>query len=286
MINEKNFAAFILTHGRADNVKTYSTLRKHGYTGKIVIVIDDEDKQRDLYLKNFGEENVEVFCKKEEFLETDMYNNTERRDSIILARNVSFKIAKKRGIEYFIQLDDDYDQFSFTFDEDLEFKHSPVKDLDQMLNLMLDFYKAVPNLLSLAMAQGGDFVGGANGQHAKGVKLMRKCMNSIICSVHRPYRFVGLINEDVNTYCSLGNRGNLFFTFNFARLNQATTQSQEGGITDFYLDNGTYVKSFYTVMPCPSFVTVGMMGYKSRRLHHRIQWKNAVPKIVSEKWKK
>ena len=41
MIDE-DFAVFILTHGRADNVKTYKTLKRFGYTGKIYIIIDNE----------------------------------------------------------------------------------------------------------------------------------------------------------------------------------------------------------------------------------------------------
>ena len=36
---------------------------------------------------------------------------------------------------------------------------------------------------------------------------MRKAMNSFICSVDRPFQFVGRINEDVNTYVLLGSRG-------------------------------------------------------------------------------
>lgn len=39
----RNFAVFILSHGRAGNVKTYQTLINQGYTGNIYIVIDDED---------------------------------------------------------------------------------------------------------------------------------------------------------------------------------------------------------------------------------------------------
>ena len=39
-----DFAAFILTHGRAGSVITDKTLRKCGYTGPIVYVIDNEDK--------------------------------------------------------------------------------------------------------------------------------------------------------------------------------------------------------------------------------------------------
>ena len=47
MMRNKDFVAFILTHGRADNVITYNTLRNHGYTGRIVLIIDDEDTQRE-----------------------------------------------------------------------------------------------------------------------------------------------------------------------------------------------------------------------------------------------
>lgn len=41
-----DFCAFILTHGRPGKVLTYRTLRRAGYTGKIFIVVDDEDKTR------------------------------------------------------------------------------------------------------------------------------------------------------------------------------------------------------------------------------------------------
>ena len=49
-----NFAVFILTNGRPDNVITYKTLERCGYTGKTYIIIDDLDKTKDQYIKNFG----------------------------------------------------------------------------------------------------------------------------------------------------------------------------------------------------------------------------------------
>ena len=53
-----DFCAFILTHGRPDKVLTYRTLRRAGYTGKIFIVVDDEDKTRHQYMAEFGEQVV------------------------------------------------------------------------------------------------------------------------------------------------------------------------------------------------------------------------------------
>jgi hypothetical protein len=58
---ENNFAVFILTHGRPDNVKTYTTLRKCGYTGKVYFIVDNEDKHIEAYQKNYGIEYVKIF---------------------------------------------------------------------------------------------------------------------------------------------------------------------------------------------------------------------------------
>ena len=59
-----DFCAFILTHGRPDKVLTYRTLRRAGYTGKIFIVVDDEDKTRNQYMAEFGEQVLPVVLTK------------------------------------------------------------------------------------------------------------------------------------------------------------------------------------------------------------------------------
>jgi hypothetical protein len=64
------------------------------------------------------------------------------------------------------------------------------------------------------------------------------------------------------------------------------SQTNAGGMSDMYADTGTYVKSFYTVMCAPSCTKIAKMGVTNMRLHHLIQWKYAVPQIVSEEIKK
>lgn len=59
-----DFAVFILTHGRADNVATMGALKKGGYTGKWYMIIDNEDETVDQYHKNFGPEHVIMFDKQ------------------------------------------------------------------------------------------------------------------------------------------------------------------------------------------------------------------------------
>ena len=111
-------------------------------------------------------------------------------------------------------------------------------------------------------------------------------MNSFICSTEREFKFIGSINEDVNTYTSLASRGDLFLTLPFIGLEQSATQSQTGGMTDAYNSSGTYVKSFTTVLMQPSSVSVNMMGFTNNRLHHRVKWVNTTPMIINKKYKK
>ena len=115
---------------------------------------------------------------------------------------------------------------------------------------------------------------------------MRKCMNSFICSTEREFQFIGAMNEDVNTYTTLGSRGNLFGTIPLINLTQTATQSNKNGITDMYLRYGTYCKAFTTTMMHPSGVKVSMMNSNNPRIHHSIKWINTSPMILDEKYKK
>jgi hypothetical protein len=290
MSNEKNkFAAFILTHGRADNVITYEALRKHGYTGRICLLVDDEDSQVDDYKKRYGDQ-VHVFNKQDAIDMTDSGDNFGKRNSVVYARNYSFKVAEKLGLKYFLQLDDDYRQFGYTFDNDRNYirQNINIGNLDVVIDAMLDFY-IESGAITLAMSQGGDFIGGESSnlskQHAKG-KFSRKAMNAFFMCVDRPFKFMGRINEDVNAYTEIARRGGLFITAPRIRLEQGQTQANSGGLTDIYLDLGTYVKSFYSVMYAPSCVKISEMGVQSRRLHHRVKWKHVCPMIISDEHKK
>lgn len=101
-MRHNGFVAFILTHGRPDRVLTYEKLRKHGYTGKIYIVCDDEDKTLPEYRKRFGD--VLVFSKSEIAKTFDEGDNFGDRRAIIYARNACFELAQQIGATHFIEL--------------------------------------------------------------------------------------------------------------------------------------------------------------------------------------
>lgn len=280
-MNNKSFCAFILTHGRPNRVFTYNALKKAGYTGDIVIIIDNEDKNQKEYQENFKEQ-IYIFDKKEIATQIDEGDNFNDRRAIIYARNACFNIAKELGYEYFIQLDDDYTVFNHKINQQHQYIEKEILNLDKVFDAMVDYYKTIP-ACSIAMAQGGDFIGGKFGSWRK---PRRKCMNSFICSINRPFKFFGRINEDVNTYTNLGSRGGLFLTTTFIELKQKQTQSNMGGMTDLYFDSGTYVKSFYSVMYQPSSVKISAMHSTNARIHHKVKWKNTVPVILAPEYKK
>jgi hypothetical protein len=275
------FAVFILTHGRPDNVITIKTLKKCNYTGKMFLILDDEDKTVDRYIENFGREKVIVFRKKDVADACDEGNNFDERRTILMARNACFDIAKAKGVTHFLQLDDDYTAFDFRVIHKEKGLVKPTKLLDMILGKCLRFYED-SGAHSIAFAQGGDFIGAIDNGKAAYRFSRRKCMNTFFCSTLRPFKFIGAMNEDVNTYTSLGSRGCLFLTIPVFSITQKQSQQQSGGITEMYLRFGTFCKAFTTVMMMPGSTKVSMMRSKNPRIHHSINWKATVPCIIRE----
>lgn len=283
---KKDFVVFILTHGRVDNQYTYRSLCEQGYTGRCVFVLDNEDGQVEEYKRRYGADNCYVFDKLAMSKRIDEVFRGDRR-VIVYARNACFDAARDLGYKYFIELDDDYTSFVWRFDEECAYtpKTPKIKNLDVVFESMLRYYINTP-LTSLAMAQGGDFIGGSSNQMLRSIGTKRKAMNSFICSVDRPFEFKGRINEDVNAYTQLTSVGKIFLTIVQCNLQQKITQSNGGGMTDVYRDSGTYVKSFSSVIVFPSGVKVTLLNSHHKRIHHNVYWEHTAPKILQEKWRK
>lgn len=279
-----DFAAFILTHGRPDNVKTYQTLRKQGYTGKIYFILDNEDETLKQYEERYGRESIIVFDKELAAASVDTADQAEDKRAVVYARNQCFDIAAMLGLRYFLQLDDDYIRFDFRYDDNGSLRHQLANDLDAVFGCMIDFLNE-SGALTVAFAQGGDFIGGINNDFWK-KRLKRKAMNTFFCDVKKPFSFAGSINEDVNMYTTLGNRGELILSIADVSVEQPATQSKAGGLTDIYLSLGTYVKSFYSVIFSPQCVKVAEMGVHHKRMHHFVSWNNCTPMILNERLKR
>lgn len=288
---KRNLAVFILTHGRADNVMSYKTVRKCGWDGPIYLLVDNEDSQIDRYKELYGDEVI-VFNKTEYAKQVDACDNYDKRNSIVYARNYNFVVARELGITHFWQLDDDYNEFHWSADNEGNYlttmKQYKLKHLDKVLHAMAQFLDETP-VKSIAMAQGGDFIGGEGSQvHTKYTsgQFSRKAMNSFMFRADRPVTFRGRVNDDVNLYVEAGRRGDIFITHPRLRVQQPQTQQESGGCTDIYLALGTYIKSMYSLLVAPSCIRISMMGVAHRRIHHRVLWPYTAPRIIDEGYRK
>lgn len=276
----EDFAIFILTFGRPKKQHTYRRLMRDGYTGRIYFVCSDEDETLPVYLELYGDQVI-VFSKKDYEEAVDLGDNFTSRRTVLYARNACYDIAKKLGITYFAQMDDDYTTFSYKFDGKLRYKQVGCKRLDEIFKAVLTFYINTP-IDVFAFAQGGDFMGGSRSRMSKTIQLKRKAMNTMFCSVDRQVPYVARLNDDVTSYVIGGIRGRLFMQTNQFMIVQNMTQAKKGGMTEAYLELGTYLKSFYSIIFAPSCVKIFQLGRTEKRLHHHILWNNAVPKIIRE----
>lgn len=286
-MENNNYAVFILTNGRPDKIITYKTLRNQGYTGKIYLIIDDEDKTKDIYIKNYPKEII-IFSKKEYEDKFDIMDNFKDNKVIVYARNACYDIARKLKLKYFFEYEDDYENFGYRYIINKNIlKNKKIHNLDLIYQSMIKFINNTKSH-TIAFAQAGDYMTGASAfmQH----NFKRKAMNTFLFKVNDnkddDIKFIGRMNDDVNTYLSQGKIGKLFFQLKHICLQQLITQTNTGGNTESYKKYGTYVKSFYSIIAEPSCVKISMHGIKHKRIHHKIKWNNAVPVIIDEKYKK
>ena len=280
-----DFAMLIISHGRADDVATVPALEAAGYTGKWYIIVDDEDDQYEKYIENYGESHIIQFCKVDAMRNTrDAMDNFEVHGVPVYARNMLHSIAKDLGLTYFMEIEDDMVDFRYRYEDGDALRSVKLTKLDAIVDVFLEFLD-VSGAITVAFSEAGDLLGGKERIFWKS-QLNRKAMMCYFMRTDRPFQFTGTFNDDVNMYVQLGKVGNLIFTVAPIMVIPKLTQQNSGGITDAYNKYGTYVKSFYSVMLCPDCVYVKEMPTRYWRIHHAISWKNAIPKIVSSRFRK
>lgn len=273
-----DFCVFVISHGKPTN-DTYEQLSLLKCTYPIYIVIDDKDPKMDEYIQKYGEDRVCIFSKVEYAKKCDMFDNFDFDKVIIFARNACYDFAEKLGYKYFIELDDDYNEFAFRF-PGKKWIHMKRSSIDDVFTLYVNYYEQFEKIKILAFMQGADITGIING------RPLRKSMNTLICSTDRRVVFNGRINEDVNSYTRGNQLGDIFISFPHVTIHQRASQTGNG-MSKTYEKFGTYTKSFYSVIQCPSFVKISVLqSPSSYRIHHNINTRFGVAKILSSRYKK
>lgn len=272
-----DFGMFILSHGRAGNVLTFDTLRRCGYTGKIFIVIDDQDEQQEDYKKEYGD-CVIVFDKREWAEKTDTIKATCDLRSVVFARNACYEIAKQLNMRYFCEFDDDLEEIRIRYLSDNKLRGKRVEDFDSIVDCMISFMESDNRICSLSFGLDFDYIGGKNGQYQK--KLERMCFGFYFLRVDNPVPFIGITCEDMNAALKVCDSGNIMFrVFDIMAYSPERT-TNEGGNFSLYNSMTKYVRNFYPVIVCPS-------GIKIKPNHDIKKYSDYIfPMIIGGRWKK
>lgn len=279
----KNFAVFILSHGRALDVSTVKMLEEQHYLGDWYIVIDDEDDQANIYYEKYGDKVI-MFDKRAAAAETDTGDLDDDRRVGVFARNKIQDLAIERGYKYHLQLDDDFRGLQYRFVANGNIRSRKSKNIDNIFFSLVNYMDDCPQITWLSFSLSNYFLGGIDNKNWH-LQMIPKTMGSFLMRAEHPIKFSMRMNDDITTCAIEHHRGNLAYTIMCLQIDTPETQSQEGGMTDIYKDNGTYRKSFYSVMVGPSFAKIARESL-SHRIHHEIKFINCTPLLISDKWKK
>lgn len=267
---------YIISKGRPQ-CKTARTLERIGFPGEWFIVCGTNDETRGEYVKRWGE-RVLTFDFYEQLKATDTmdpFGFEGMASGACPVRNATRAISWERGELRHWQLDDDYTGFQ-AFDPRTG-RRPTIKDGAELFERME------------RIAEFGHECGLANvGFTPAGIAASRENVGNYsprVFNAHNmpsdPDRFVpwvGRMNDDLINAINVYRTGRgPEFSFNFVSMNMPATQSEKGGLSELYREEGTVRKTAYAVMAAPGAVT---LVERFGRYHHAVDWRLLVPKIV------
>lgn len=269
-----DFSIFILSHGRADSVKTYDTLIESGYTGDIRIVVDDLDEQLDDYIDRYGD-MVVVFDKRKIAESVDSMINTDELRSVVFARNYAEILAMQMGLKYYAQFDDDVTSLMYKWEDKGKLKSKPILNFDGVVDAITEFMDD-SDATTVTLCGTGSLIGGASGVYKNGIGWN---FNQTVFVRTGRLSFCGLGNEDINALVRFGGTGELMFEV-YRISHTCSERGNNGGLSEFYDDFGLYGKRYMSVIESPSACKLSSEGKVS------IIKNNAFPKILGGRFRK
>jgi hypothetical protein len=270
---------FIPSYHRAENLKTVNYFLKIGWESKnIHVFIDSEADDFIMYEKicNQKKVNLHVFDMNEARERYDyVHRPSHSRRSAGQARNMFYDFAKKMNIEFYMVQDDDTQNYQIK-KMGKYIRMANLNDIQNVFVAIKDFmYKRHIGLFGVS--QTGDFIGGTNR------KLLRnKVMNTTFVLTKYIYRGEkGVQDNDTSQFVNIMNEG--YFTGSIGDglvLQQTTSVTAKGGLTDLYKECKLLNKSLVTPIQFPSSIIAEKQSENGGRLHHRIKNKFIYPRLI------
>lgn len=272
---------FIPSYHRPDNVKSAKYLVGLGYPAdKIHIFLDSETDDKAEYEENVVKGlgcQLHVFDMDEARRRYDyVHRASKSRRSAGQARNMFMDFAKEHGIDFYLVMDDDTENYQVRpFGK--YFRCARVNDLVESFAAMRDFMLS-HHIGLFGFSQTGDIY--SNEFDPK--FLRRKVMNTTFVVPSLVYRGErGVQDDDTSLFAGVMNEG--YFTGSLASgivLIQTPSATAPGGLTDLYNECKLLNKSLVTPIQFPSAIWAEKQKMNGGRIHHRINYRFLFPKIL------
>ena len=280
-MTRNDFGVIIISHGRP-HCETIKTLHESGYTGKIFVVVDDEDKTLQEYLDLYGE-NVHVFHKFEWF---DVGDNMDSPRTVgVFARNECLKVAKEKGLTYYLEMDDDLKSLSYRYNDDGHLKGKKVKSFDLVIEAICDYFDNSA-IGCLGFGNANDYIGGV--EHFDGANVSRVPMNSFFLRADDDIMWLGRNSDDFITVINEQHKGKYWCRFPSVQAvydvwSPKKNSKEKGGSIALYNELGSWRLRFYGVIFKPGCIKISIT---EGNMDGTARSDNTYPKLVSQRYKK
>ena len=269
---------YIISKGRPE-CKTAATLGRIGFPGEWFVVCGNNDETLPEYQARWGG-HVLVFDWYEQVKETDPMDGfgfETMASGACPVRNATAEISRSRGELRHWQLDDDYTGFY-------------AYDAGRHKNVRLDgegLWRRMGAVARFAHACGLGNCGFPPSTREvtpdRALTFARRVFNAHNLpsggELFEPWR--ARMNDDLINAINVWRHGRAELSVRFLAMNMLPTQSEAGGLTDLYRDEGTVRKTAYAVEACPAAVR---LTERFGRYHHAVDWDCVTPKMVSDRF--
>lgn len=277
---KQKFAIFILTHGRPHNQITLETLRRLGYTGKVYLVVDDQDKT----LAEYDDIYEDVICfKKDVFIgSTETGLSSPEPKFAVFARNAIESIALSDGYDAFMMLDDDIINIRARLPDGSVLKSYSLKGcFDEVVDRCVE-YVTTAGVACMGLGFCNLYIGGVE-NFEKENSRQRLCAEAFIRNT--AYKVNWRLNMVEDLITSIDGAVDNQVWFQFLPLQVDIRMSEgvvDGGNSDVYRKLGKFRVNFMPVIAYPS----------SNVMRYGKDWsvtttpETCVPKIISSSYRK
>lgn len=271
-----NFAVMICTHGRPDRQLTFETLRKSGYTGKIILIVDDEDKSKSDYVHRYNNDVV-VFNKQRYIDKSDTGTNEDQRKCILYAKNFCEDYAKELNFDAFVIADDDIRKFRYRYIENDKLKGLDVKDLDSAINLYIEFMLN-NDITATGFGITQFYFTGLHTFDNDNMQKYRIPYNFVFRNPKFDVNWMSWFGEDIITAVHYNKVGQVWIALPFVHQEIVALATADGGMKDTYDSNSDVRLAMQNVMYLPTELKA--YRYKDKYMASIVRDK-AFPKLIS-----